>query len=250
MSRGRALIVEDSATARIILTRLLERADVAAIGVATAEAALPLLKQDVFNVVFMDHLLPGMNGLQALAEIKRHPETRDIPVFMYTSQSAERYLQEAKALGASGVIRKQVDRHQLLHALDTIFTRQDALPATADPVATQEPALTIPMPEDSNHSWSGRLATLEVAYEETDDALAQLRRAMLSLELRHQQQIQQLQRRHRRLALYGSLAFVLVLVLSFWHYQALTDLGQRLDSQVALIHRILGGVLEWMNGAR
>ncbi len=99
MPRGHALIIEDSSTARILLSRLLERADISTKGgVATAEQAFPpLLQQEHFDLIFLDHLLPGMNGFQALERLKQQPETRDIPVFMYTSQNAERYLQEARA---------------------------------------------------------------------------------------------------------------------------------------------------------
>ena len=89
MPRGHALIIEDSSTARILLSRLLERADISTKGVATAEQAFPLLQQEHFDLIFLDHLLPGMNGFQALERLKQQPETRDIPVFMYTSQNAE-----------------------------------------------------------------------------------------------------------------------------------------------------------------
>ncbi|MEP6222774.1 response regulator, partial [Marinobacter sp.] len=91
MARGHALIVDDSSTARIILARLLERADLTTKGVASAEEGLAQLREQTFDLVFLDHLLPGMNGLEALDVIKADSELRHIPVFMYTSQSAERY---------------------------------------------------------------------------------------------------------------------------------------------------------------
>src|SRR5690554_7860645 len=81
MPRGHALIIEDSSTARIILARLLERADISSKSVATAEEAFPVLQSDHFDIIFLDHMLPGMNGFQALEKLKSLPETRDIPVF-------------------------------------------------------------------------------------------------------------------------------------------------------------------------
>ena len=120
MPRGNALIVDDSSTARIILARLLEKADLTSKGVGSAEEALSLVQHEHFDLIFLDHLLPGMNGFEALEKLKNQPESRDIPVFMYTSQNADRYLQDAKARGAAGVIGKQVERDQLIRMIDTI----------------------------------------------------------------------------------------------------------------------------------
>jgi len=122
MARGSALIVDDSSTARIILARLLERADIATQGVASAEDALKRLQTEQFDLIFLDHLLPGMDGFRALETLKTQPETRHIPVFMYTSQNAEKYLQDAKARGAAGVISKQIDRNKLLQIIEVILT--------------------------------------------------------------------------------------------------------------------------------
>jgi len=57
---------------------------------------------------FMDHLMPGMDGLQAVKAIKGNPQTAMIPIMMYTSQEGELYVGQARALGAMGVLPKQV----------------------------------------------------------------------------------------------------------------------------------------------
>lgn len=51
MARGHALIVDDSSTARIILARLLERADLTTKGVASAEEGLTQLREEAFDLV-------------------------------------------------------------------------------------------------------------------------------------------------------------------------------------------------------
>ena len=56
----------------------------------------------------MDHLMPGMDGFQALQAIKNNPRTATIPIMMYTSQEGELYLGQARALGAVGVLPKQI----------------------------------------------------------------------------------------------------------------------------------------------
>src|SRR3954468_3201980 len=104
----RALIVDDSRSARVILGRMLEGYGLAVDSAESAEQALEYLKQTRPDVIFMDHLMPGMDGFQAVQVIKSNPQTATIPVVMYTSQEGELYASQARALGAVGVLPKTV----------------------------------------------------------------------------------------------------------------------------------------------
>ncbi|MGD8830368.1 MAG: response regulator, partial [Pseudomonadales bacterium] len=108
MAFKRALVVDDSKLARVALKRLLEEHDLDVIFAETGEAALELLDREPVDVVFMDHHMPGMDGLQTVAAIKRNPRTATIPVMMYTTREGEVYVSQARALGAVGVLPKQV----------------------------------------------------------------------------------------------------------------------------------------------
>src|SRR5580658_26750 len=110
MMARRALVVDDSKSARAFLTRILERYELAVDGVETAEQAIEYLTVQRPDVIFMDHLMPGMDGFQAVQAIKNNPRTATIPIMMYTSQEGELYLSQARALGAIGVLPKQI-RH-------------------------------------------------------------------------------------------------------------------------------------------
>ncbi len=104
----RALIVDDSRLARHVLGRLLTQHGVASDNAESAEAALEYLKSSRPDVVFLDHHMAGIDGLEALEEIKKNPATATIPVMMYTSREGEVYLGQARALGAIGVLPKSV----------------------------------------------------------------------------------------------------------------------------------------------
>src|ERR1700681_4191213 len=108
MTARRALVVDDSKSARAFLTRILERYELAVDGVETAEQAIQYLTIQRPDVIFMDHLMPGMDGFQAVQAIKNNPRTATIPIMMYTSQEGELYLGQARALGAVGVLPKQI----------------------------------------------------------------------------------------------------------------------------------------------
>jgi CheY-like chemotaxis protein len=92
-------------------------------------------------VIFMDHLMPGMDGFQALQAIKNNPQTATIPIMMYTSQEGELYLGQARALGAVGVLPKQIkqaDVSKVLYQLHLVADRRTSIqssfrPLTIDP---------------------------------------------------------------------------------------------------------------------
>ena len=104
----RALIVDDSRSARVILSRMLEQHGMTVDTAESAEQALEYLQQSRPDVIFMDHLMPGMDGFQAVQAIKADPQTATIPLMMYTSQEGELYVSQARALGAVGVLPKTV----------------------------------------------------------------------------------------------------------------------------------------------
>src|SRR5450631_3124357 len=107
MGSKRALIVDDSKSARVFLSRILEKYELDVDTTENAELAIEYLTHHRPDVIFMDHLMPGMDGFQAVQTIKSDPRTATIPILMYTSQEGELYLSQARALGALGVLPKQ-----------------------------------------------------------------------------------------------------------------------------------------------
>jgi len=127
MGAKRALIVDDSKSARLFLARVLEKYDIDVDSAESAEAAIDYLSSNRPDVIFMDHLMPGMDGLQAVRAIKNDPRTATIPIMMYTSQEGEVYLGQARALGALGVLPKQIkpaDVSKVLYQLHLVPDRR------------------------------------------------------------------------------------------------------------------------------
>jgi len=106
MPSKRALIVDDSTTAQYRLKKMLRAYDLDIDTADSGESALRYLATNAPAVIFMDHLMPGMDGFRALQIIKSHPETAMIPVIMYTSKSGDVYTGQARALGALDVVSK------------------------------------------------------------------------------------------------------------------------------------------------
>lgn len=196
MARKRALVVDDSKSARVILSRMLEKYDIEVDMAESAERAIAYLERNRPDAIFMDHLMPGMDGLQALRAIKGNPHTATIPIMMYTSQEGELYVGQARALGAMGVLPKQVrpvDVSKVLYELHLLPDRRDAtvpvlmptefdgatpverLPAAAStPASTPAPAFAAEAARAGAPDWTRRV---EIAVK---DQGADLRRFIVA----------------------------------------------------------------------
>jgi CheY-like chemotaxis protein len=164
MSAKRALVVDDSKSARLFLSRILERHEIAVDAAETAEQAIDYLTRHRPDVIFMDHMMPGMDGFQAVQTIKNNPRTSAIPILMYTSQEGDLYLGQARALGAEGVLPKQIkqaDVTRMLYQLRLVDDRRgeeritfspitasaDLLPANESAIVVTPPAADAPAAE-------------------------------------------------------------------------------------------------------
>jgi len=150
MPNKRALIVDDSSTAQYRLKKLLRSYSLDIDTADSGEAALRYLAHQSPDVIFMDHLMPGMDGFRALQIIKSHPETATIPVIMYTSKSGDLYTGQARALGALDVVSKDsinaADLSKVMEAIHifrTKTTTTEDIPIVTDTVETL-PDLTAP----------------------------------------------------------------------------------------------------------
>lgn len=124
-AQKRALVVDDSRSARLVLRRMLEKYDLAVDTVESASLALDYLIRNRPDVIFMDHMMPGMDGFEAIRAIKDNPATATIPVMMYTSRGGDLYLGQARALGAVGVLPKTVAPAELFSSLKKIGLIRD-----------------------------------------------------------------------------------------------------------------------------
>jgi len=108
MAIKKALIVDDSKSARVVLKRMLNELALEVDTVESAPDAINYLKDKHPDVIFMDHMMPGMDGFEAVKHIKNDPQTAAIPIMMYTSKAGDVYLSQARELGAVGIISKTI----------------------------------------------------------------------------------------------------------------------------------------------
>jgi len=89
--------------------------------VESAEEALKYLENQRPDVIFMDHMMPGMDGLEATQTIKNNPKTSAIPTIMYTSKNDDDgYRSLAESHGASGVLAKPANQQAIMSVIQSL----------------------------------------------------------------------------------------------------------------------------------
>ncbi len=113
------LVVDDHPMVREGLRSMLKAPDIQVVGEAgTGRQAVALVQSLAPDVVLMDIRMPDMDGLEAMARIKRvRPSTRVIIVTTYQSTA---YLLRALAGGASGFVLKDISREALLNTIRSV----------------------------------------------------------------------------------------------------------------------------------
>jgi two-component system, cell cycle response regulator DivK len=108
------LVVEDNPANMTLATFLLKSAGYAVLTATDAEAGLALARREQPDLVLMDIQLPGMDGLEACAILKKSEATRDIPVIALTALAMKGDEERIRAAGCDGYIAKPLAYREFL----------------------------------------------------------------------------------------------------------------------------------------
>ena len=116
------LLVDDESEFLDTLVKRIKKRNVNAHGVASGEEALAFLNQQPVDVVVLDVRMPGMDGMQALREIKQHYPL--IEVIMLTGHASLEVAIEGMELGAFDYMMKPIDIDELLYKLQDAYKKK------------------------------------------------------------------------------------------------------------------------------
>ena len=106
--KNSVLIVDDDTSNLMELTHML-RADYKLRAVRDGASALKNANEYLPDIILLDVVMPGMNGYEVIAELKKTDKTKDIPVIFITGMKDSVNESEGLALGAAAYIRKPFD---------------------------------------------------------------------------------------------------------------------------------------------
>ena len=104
------LIVEDNPTNGLILRHLMTRAGCSEIVVCDDPAkALRACETQDFDLMMVDHMLPGMTGLQFVRIVRDFEQYRETPIVMVTADTSSALREEAQEAGVNTFLTKPIE---------------------------------------------------------------------------------------------------------------------------------------------
>jgi CheY-like chemotaxis protein len=104
------LLVDDRPENLIALEAILSSLNQTLVSARSGDAALKALLSDEFAVILLDVVMPGIDGFETAAHIKRRPRTRDVPIIFLTALNSEPdYAFRSYSAGAVDYIAKPFD---------------------------------------------------------------------------------------------------------------------------------------------
>lgn len=129
-----ALVVDDSKVGRLTMMKKLEAMGLKVELAESGQQAFEYLARQRPDLIFMDHMMPEMDGFEVTRRLKALPATRDIPVIIISGNDEDTFIEEARAAGALDAIAKPPATEVLETLLASLpkASAQAPMPATAE----------------------------------------------------------------------------------------------------------------------
>ncbi len=84
---AKILIIDDEATLRLLMKTVLQKEGHLVTEASNGEEGIKMAQDNIPEVILLDVLMPGTNGHQVSLQLKKNPQTKNIPVVMVTGTS-------------------------------------------------------------------------------------------------------------------------------------------------------------------
>ena len=139
MAKESILVVEDEDDIRELLRYNLAKEGYQVTGSASGEEALKAVKAARPDLLVLDLMLPGMDGLEVCRSLKQDPLTRNLPIVMLTAKGEEADIVAGLELGADDYVTKPFSLRVLLARLRAVLRRRSTPPPSETaPLAIHE----------------------------------------------------------------------------------------------------------------
>jgi two-component system phosphate regulon response regulator PhoB len=124
MANEHILVVDDEESILELLEYNLSREGYIVTGVATGEKAIKAARSKLPNLVILDLMLPGVDGLEVCKTLKSDPKTSHIPIVMLTAKGEEADIVTGLELGADDYVTKPFSPRVLLARMKAVLRRK------------------------------------------------------------------------------------------------------------------------------
>jgi len=115
------LIVEDSATVRFVMAKMLRESGYQVLEAKNGSAGLVMASTHQPDLIFMDVIMPGLNGFQVTRKLRKSEDTQDIPIIIISGNKDAVEQFWATKIGANDYMEKPFDRRELFYRLEKVL---------------------------------------------------------------------------------------------------------------------------------
>lgn len=126
MVRQTILVVEDEDDIRELVSYNLLKEGYQVAGVASGEDALAAVESKTPDLVLLDIMLPGLDGLKVCRKLKENPQFQTIPIIMLTAKGEEHDIVAGLNMGADDYVTKPFSPKVLLARVQAVLRRAEA----------------------------------------------------------------------------------------------------------------------------
>jgi two-component system, OmpR family, response regulator ResD len=137
-TRGSILVVDDEPTIADVVSRYLERAGYSARTAADGPGALASAGEERPDLVVLDLMLPGMDGLEVMRRLREYGEGPRVSVILLTAKGEHADRIAGLQLGADDYVVKPFSPAELVARVDAVLRRLDSPPEHMEPIAFGE----------------------------------------------------------------------------------------------------------------
>ena len=135
MPKENVLVVDDEEDILELLRFNLSKEGYHVICATTGERAVEMARSELPDLIVLDLMLPGMDGLEVAKFLKNAPETQNIPIVMLTAKGEESDVVTGLELGADDYITKPFSPRILVARVKAVLRRKRTKPAEGSEVA-------------------------------------------------------------------------------------------------------------------
>ncbi len=112
------LLAEDEVDLRFIIKTTLERPSYRILEADDGESALEIARNERLDLVLLDWMMPGVSGITVAEELRKNPETAQIPIIMVTARSQRADRDRGEEVGTFAYLVKPFSPLELLNAVE------------------------------------------------------------------------------------------------------------------------------------
>lgn len=123
MSREKIVVIEDEPDILELLQFNLSREGYEVASAGTGTEGLATVRRETPDLVLLDLLLPGVDGLDVCRQLRSDPETREVPIIMVTAKGEESDVVLGLGLGADDYVQKPFSPRELIARVRAVLRR-------------------------------------------------------------------------------------------------------------------------------